>query len=87
MALKLSIDQSNVGVPFTDAYARITTINATKDQVQYMVLIHATQDARLSNAKEVVMVSFQAPMPQGTILDGLYAHLKTQPGFETAVDV
>lgn len=45
MALKLSIPTSSVGIPFTEAYARITNI-----------------------------------------MDGLYADLKMQPGFEGAED-
>lgn len=87
MALQLSIDQSNVGVPFQAAYARITTINATKDRVNYMVAIYANQEARQVNAQHVMVTHFDTEMPTGTLLEGLYAHLKTQPGFETAVDV
>ena len=50
MALKISIPTSNVGVPFTDAYARITNIFGNKDQVQYQVSVSANADARQANA-------------------------------------
>lgn len=87
MALKLNLDQSNVGVPFSDAYARIINFHGNKDIINYMVLIYATEGARQINAKEVNMQGFQCVMPQGPILEGLYADLKTRSGFENATDV
>ena len=86
MALKLSIPTSSVGIPFTEAYARITNIFGNKDQVQYQVAIYATADARQANAQEVAQHAFYCPTPQGNLMDGLYADLKTQPGFENAED-
>ena len=86
MALKLSIPTSSVGIPFTEAYARITNIFGNKDQVQYQVAVYATADARQANAQDVAQHAFYCPTPQGNIMDGLYADLKTQPGFEGAVD-
>ena len=74
MALKISISTSNVGVPFTDAYARITNIFGTKD------------DARQANAQEVAQHAFYCATPQGNLMDGLYADLKQQAGFENAED-
>jgi hypothetical protein len=66
MALKISIQNSNVGVPFTEAYA-----NA---------------DARQANAQEVASHAFYCATPQGNLMDGLYADLKLQAGFENAED-
>lgn len=86
MALKLSISTSSVGVPFTEAYARITNIFANKDQCQYQVVVYATADARQSNAQDVAQHAFYCPTPQGNIMEGLYADLKLQPGFEGAED-
>lgn len=86
MALKISIPTSNVGVPFADAYARITNIFGNKDQVQYQVSVSANADARQANAQEVASHAFYCPMPQGNLMDGLYADLKQQAGFEGAVD-
>jgi len=86
MALKLSISTSNVGVPFPEAYARITNIFANKDQVQYQVSVTANADARQANAQEVAQHAFYCATPQGNLMEGLYADLKIQPGFEGAVD-
>ena len=86
MALKISIPTSNVGVPFTEAYARITNIFANKDQVQYQVSISANADARQANAHEVASHAFYCATPQGNLMEGLYADLKQQIGFENAED-
>lgn len=86
MALKLSIPTSSVGIPFTDAYARITNIFGNKDQCQYQVSVSANADARQANAQEVASHAFYCATPQGNIMEGLYADLKLQPGFEGAED-
>lgn len=86
MALKISITNSNVGVPFAEAYARITNIHGNKDQVQYQVSVSANADARQANAQEVAQHAFYCATPTGNLMDGLYADLKTQVGFENAED-
>ena len=86
MALKISIPTSNVGIPFAEAYARITNIFANKDQVQYQVSISANADARQANAQEVASHAFYCATPQGNLMEGLYADLKQQVGFENAED-
>jgi|GEM_PF-4580152 len=86
MALKISIPTSSVGVPFTEAYARITNIFGNKDQVQYQVSVSANADARHANAQEVASHAFYCALPQGNLIDGLYADLKQQVGFENAED-
>lgn len=86
MALKISIPTSNVGVPFAEAYARITNIYGNKNQVQYQVSVSANADARQANAQEVASHAFYCATPQGNLMDGLYADLKMQPGFENAED-
>jgi hypothetical protein len=86
MALKISIANSNVGVPFAEAYARITNIHGNKDQVQYQVSVSANADARQANAQEVAQHAFYCATPTGNIMDGLYADLKQQVGFENAED-
>lgn len=87
MALKLSISTSNVGVPFSEAYARITSIIGNKDSLQYQVSVSANSDARQANAQEVAQHAFYCPTPIGNLMDGLYADLKQQVGFEDAQDV
>lgn len=86
MALKISITNSNVGVPFTEAYARITNIFANKDQVQYQVSVSASAEARQANAQEVAQHAFYCATPTGNLMEGLYADLKQQVGFENAED-
>ena len=86
MALKISITNSNVGVPFAEAYARITNVHGNKDQVQYQVSVSANADARQANAQEVAQHAFYCATPTGNLMDGLYADLKQQVGFEDAQD-
>lgn len=86
MALKISIPTSNVGVPFAEAYARITNIHGNKDQVQYQVSVSANAEARQANAQEVAQHAYYCAMPTGNLMDGLYADLKLQAGFENAQD-
>jgi len=86
MALKISISTSNVGVPFTEAYARITNIHANKDQCQYQVSVSASADARQANAQEVAKHAFYCATPTGNLMESLYADLKNQAGFEDAQD-
>jgi len=86
MALKISIATSSVGVSFTEAYARITNIHGNKDQVQYQVSVSANADARQANAQEVAQHAFYCPTPTGSLMVSLYADLKNQVGFESAVD-
>jgi len=86
MALKISISTSNVGVPFTDAYARITNIHGDKDQCQYQVSVSANADARQANAQEVAQHAFYCATPTDNLMASLYADLKNQVGFETAID-
>jgi hypothetical protein len=86
MALKISIANSNVGVPFTEAYARITNIHGNKDQMQYQVSVSANAEARQANAQEVAQHAYYCATPTGNLMDGLYADLKQQVGFENAED-
>lgn len=86
MALKLSIPTSNVGVPFFEAYARITNFTGNKGQIQYQVAVNASQEAREANAQVVDQHVFFCETPAGPLLDALYADLKQRPGFEGAED-
>lgn len=87
MALGLSIEQSNVGIPFANAYAKIVSFQGNKDRLLYTVLIYATESARQANAKEVAYVVHECSTPQENIMQGLYSHLKQQVGFQNSVDV
>jgi len=86
MALKISISTSNVGVPFTEAYARISNIFANKDQCHYQVSVSANADARQANAQEVANHAYYCATPTGNLMETLYSDLKNQVGFEDAED-
>lgn len=86
MALKISIPTSDLGVPFYEAYARITGFSGDKSRLQYQVCVSANAEARQANAGYVATHAFYCPVPPSNIMDGLYADLKTQPGFENAED-
>lgn len=86
MALKLSIPTSVIGVPFTEAYARIVNIHGNKDQLQYQVSICATEEARHANAQEVANHFFYCATPTDNLMQSLYVDLKAQVGFENAED-
>jgi hypothetical protein len=64
----------------------ITNINGNKDQVQYQVSVSANADARQANAQEVAQHAYYCATPTGNLMDGLYADLKQQVGFEGAED-
>jgi hypothetical protein len=86
MALKISIETSKVGVPFTDAYARITHVVADKNQCQYYVIVSASEEARVLGAMDVASHAFYCATPTGNLMESLYADLKQQVGFENAKD-
>jgi hypothetical protein len=54
--------------------------------VQYQISVSANADARQANAQEVASHAFYCATPQGNLMDGLYADLKLQAGFENAED-
>jgi hypothetical protein len=89
MALKLSITDSDIGVAFPDAYARIVAVQANKHQASYTVEVHASQVARESRKQAIRTDTFTAQMDEvsGDIYPALYTHLKQQEFYSTGVDV
>lgn len=86
MALKLTLQKSQFGIPFPEAYARITQVTVIKNYAYYVISISANTEARVSEAVDVATLTFGTPLPDGNLLQGLYAHLKTCSGFENAQD-
>lgn len=86
MALTVYLAENTVGVPFVDAYARILNFGGDRESVRYHVAVYATKEARDAGRMVVSSFVFDCPTPTGEILPGLYAHLKSQPGFEAAKD-
>lgn len=86
MALKLSISESSVGVPFSTAYAKITNFYGSKDQLQYQVVVYASQNARQAEASPVANHAFYMATPVGDLMTAMYQDLKNQVGFESSED-
>jgi hypothetical protein len=86
MALKLDLDHTDIGVPLAGAYARITNWTGNKDQTQFIVEFYASEEARHNSARSARTEAYHVATPDAPSLSGMYAWLKTQPGYETAED-
>ena len=88
MALKLSLSQTQFGVPAPEAYARITNFFGTKDQIQVQVAIHFNEDARHGNMATVKENAHYIAIESlnGDIIPAIYEILKTFSDYEGAVD-
>jgi hypothetical protein len=64
----------------------MTTVDATEARLETHEAVCANEDARAANAQEVAQHAFYCATPQGNLMDGLYADLKLQIGFEDAQD-
>lgn len=87
MALILSNRPTPYGVVVA-AYVKIGAFTGSKDTgVEYSVSTYLSEAARLANATPVLEEIFATNYPaDGDLLAGLYADLKTKPGYEAAVD-
>ena len=88
MALKLSLPQTQFGVPAPEAYARITNFFGTKDNIQVQVAIHYDQAARESNMATVREDAHYIAIEslKGDIIPAIYEVLKTMSQYEGATD-
>lgn len=88
MALNLSISDSDIGVDFPNAYARIVAVQANKHQATYAVEVHASLAARETQKHSIRKDSFTAQMDniEGDLFPALYAHLKQQAFYSSGVD-
>ena len=88
MALKLSLPQTQFGVPAPEAYARITNFFGTKDNIQVQVAIHYDQAAREQNLATVREDAHYIAVEslKGDIIPAIYEVLKTFSQYEGAVD-
>jgi hypothetical protein len=88
MALKLSITDSDIGVAFPDAYARVVMARVDKHQAYYTVEVHASQAAREGRKQAIRTDNFTAQMDEvsGDIYPALYDHLKQQEFYASGVD-
>ena len=88
MALKLSLEQTQFGVPAPEAYARITNFFGTKDQIQVQVAIHFNEEARHGNMATVKENAHYIAIEdlKGDLIPAIYEVLKTFSDYEGAVD-
>ena len=88
MALKLSVADTQFGIPAPQAYARITNIFGNKDQVQVQVAIYFDETARQLNKQTVQEQAHYFGMEElkGDFVPAIYAALKNLPQYEGAED-
>ena len=89
MALKLSLTQTQFGVPAPQAYARITNFFGTKDNIQVQVAIHYDQAAREQNLATVREDAHYIAIEdlKGDLLPAIYGVLKTFSQYAGSTDV
>ena len=86
MALSISLDQTDIGIPMADTYARIVMWRGDKDQTLIQVAHYASADARQANAQPVANRTVFAPTADCEGMAAMYAWLKIQPDYAGATD-
>lgn len=87
MALLLSIPTSQVGAPFSAAYAKISHYHGSTNVVVVHVAIYASADARHIPAQPVDTRSHEMPVPtDAALLPSVYEYLKAMPEYAGATD-
>lgn len=92
MALLLNIENTDVGVSFSSAYAKVMGFKSrfidTEKTVMIFVIVYASTEARQAESQPVKSLDFMVDITylQGDILPAIYAYLKTLPEFEGAED-
>ena len=88
MALKLSLPQTQFGVPAPQAYARITNFFGTKDNIQVQLAIHYDENARQMGMATVREDAHYIAIEdlKGDIIPAIYGVLKTFTQYEGAED-
>jgi len=86
MALKLNLESTDIGIPVSGAYARITNWVGNKEQTQFSVEFYASEGARQDGSRSVRTEAYYVSTAKAPSLAGMYGWLKTQPGYEGAED-
>lgn len=88
MALKLSLESTQFGIPAPQAYARITNYFGNKDQIQVQVAVYYSEEARQSNSQTIGEHAHYINMSdlQGDLIPAIYEVLKTLPEYLNAED-
>ena len=89
MAIKVTHTTAH-GIELTDAYAHIESYNVNKTECSYIVRIFANERARWENKPNVSSVQYRALLvdlaDMTNIISSLYGNLKTQAGYQQAID-
>ena len=88
MALKLSLQQTQFGVPAPQAYAKITNFFGNKDNIQVQVAVYYNEQARQENRSTVMEHAHYIAIEdlKGDLIPAIYDILKTFSQYEGAVD-
>ena len=88
MALKLSLQQTQFGVPAPQAYAKITNFFGNKDNIQVQVAVYYNEQARQENRSKVMEHAHYINIEdlKGDLIPAIYSVLKTFSQYEGAVD-
>ena len=90
MALIADLAETNIGIPLTNTYARITLLRADKEGLLMQISHYATAAARAANAQPVFDRTIMAPTneltPGATPLAIGYEWIKRQPEYADAQD-
>ena len=90
MAFTLSINETDIGVPVSGAYARITQLRISKERTSLDVSYYMNQDARTADASVIARQLFMLDTTELTTgsnpIEMGYNWLKTQPEFANATD-
>ena len=91
MALKLSLQQTQFGVPAPEAYARVTNFFGNKDNIQVQVAVYFSKDARDANMSTVMehahYIAIEDLNGKGDLIPAIYEVLKTMSPYLGATDV
>jgi hypothetical protein len=91
MALQVDLAMTHFGIPVPAAYARIVTISGDDTMITVQVGFYASETARIEGRTPVDFRTYQLVSPDYNQDKGvkqvLYAFLKTQADFATAIDV
>lgn len=88
MALLLNLENTRIGAPVSQAYARIQSIAGSQTNFHISVYVYYNQNARSTFSDPISMTShvINTSDLKGDILPALYNYLKTLPEYEGATD-
>lgn len=85
MALQLPL-QTEFGFQIPTAYAKVSSFNGGKGVFMMTVEFYASAVAREAGTPVVTSKEYQWDVSNDDLLTSFYTHLKTLPGFNSAVD-